>query len=186
MPKFRELAIPGVLLIEPDVFHDERGYFFETYHRAKYAEAGIDCEFVQDNHSHSTRGVLRGLHSQVDHAQAKLVRAAAGEVFDVAVDIRRGSPHFGRWVGATLSEENRAQLYMPAGFAHGFCVLSEIADLQYKCSRLYDAADEITVAWNDPAIGIDWPLREPVLSDKDQVAPPLSEVRRLPRFGASS
>lgn len=186
MPKFRELSIPGVVLIEPDVFHDGRGHFFETYHRAKYAEAGIDCEFVQDNHSHSTRGVLRGLHSQVDHPQAKLVRAAGGEVFDVAVDIRRDSPHFGRWVGAILSADNRVQLYMPAGFAHGFCVLSETADVHYKCSQLYDAVDEISVAWNDPDIGIEWPLGSPVLSDKDQAAPALSEAARLPAFGAVS
>ncbi len=185
MPKFRELDIPGVFLIEPDVFRDDRGFFLETYHRGKYEDVGIDTDFVQDNHSQSERGVLRGLHAQILHAQAKLVRVPVGEVFDVAVDIRSGSPHFGRWVGATLSETNRAQLYMPPGFAHGFCVLSERADVEYKCSALYNAGDEIAVAWNDPAIGIAWPIESPILSDKDREAPNLADITRLPIYGES-
>jgi dTDP-4-dehydrorhamnose 3,5-epimerase len=175
--------VPGVLLVEPQVFEDARGFFLETYHRDKYAAAGITATFVQDNHSHSTRGTLRGLHAQHAHAQGKLVRAVRGEMFDVAVDIRVGSPSFGRWTGATLSGTNFRQLYIPPGFAHGFCVLSDEVDVEYKCTDLYAPGDEITVAWNDPEIGIDWPVRDPILSAKDRDAPPLSALRdRLPRF----
>ena len=176
--------IPEVLLIEPDVYADSRGFFLETYHRDKYAAAGIDASFVQDNHSHSMRGTLRGLHAQCRKPQGKLVRAVRGRMFDVAVDIRVGSPGFGRWTGATLSGDNYRQLYIPPGFAHGFCVLSEEVDVEYKCTALYAPEDEITIAWDDPQIGIAWPLTEPVLSEKDRRAPLLKALReRLPVFG---
>ena len=175
--------LPGVLLVEPEVFCDARGFFLETYHREKYAAAGIQASFVQDNHSHSTRGTLRGLHAQCRRPQGKLVRAVRGRMFDVAVDIRVGSPCFGRWTGAMLSGDNFRQLYIPPGFAHGFCVLSEEVDVEYKCTDLYAPEDEITIAWDDPAIGIEWPVRAPVLSEKDRSAPHLAALRdRLPRF----
>jgi dTDP-4-dehydrorhamnose 3,5-epimerase len=169
--------VPGVLIVEPTVHRDGRGFFLETYHQLKYAESGIPGSFVQDNHSHSVRGTLRGLHAQRRHPQGKLVRAVAGEMFDVAVDIRRGSPSFGRWVGVVLSGENYRQLYIPPGFAHGFCVLSERVDVEYKCTDFYDRSDELAVAWNDPEIGIAWPVSEPTLSDKDRAAPRLAEAR---------
>ena len=179
--EFKPTAIPEVLLIEPDVHRDPRGFFLETWHERKYAEAGIEGPFVQDNHSQSRRGALRGLHAQRQHPQGKLVRVVEGEVFDVAVDIRRGSPTFGRWVGDRLSGENLRQLWIPKGFAHGFCVLSETVHLEYKCTDFYDASDEITIAWNDPEIGIEWPLPDPTLSAKDAAAPKLAEVlERLP------
>jgi dTDP-4-dehydrorhamnose 3,5-epimerase len=173
-----ETSIPGVKLINPEVFEDDRGFFMESYNRRRFADAGIDCEFVQDNHSRSRRGVLRGLHYQLRHGQAKLVRATRGRVFDVVVDIRRGSPSFGRWVGYELSESNRLQIFAPAGFAHGFLVLSEIAEFQYKCSDFYDADDERGLPWNDPGLGIEWPLdrAEPTLSSRDQAWLPLAEV----------
>jgi dTDP-4-dehydrorhamnose 3,5-epimerase len=164
------LAIPDVLLIEPRVFEDDRGYFFEVWHRAKYADAGLDVSFVQDNQSRSRIGTLRGLHYQVVKPQGKLVRALSGEIFDVAVDIRRSSPTFGKWVGATLSADNKAQLYVPPGFAHGFLVLSDAAEIEYKCTDFYAPQHERTIAWNDPDIGIEWPLgpgTEPILSGKD-------------------
>jgi len=176
-------ALPGVLLVEPRVFRDPRGFFLETYHRDKYAEHGIPAGFVQDNHSHSERSTLRGLHAQVTRPQGKLVRAVRGEMFDVAVDIRVGSPSFGRWAGALLSGSNFHQLYIPPGFAHGFCVLSDEVDVEYKCTDFYEPGDEISVAWNDPELGIEWPIREPILSEKDRLAPRLSQLRdRLPRF----
>ena len=175
--------LPGVLLVEPEVFCDARGFFLETYHREKYAAAGIHASFVQDNHSHSTRGTLRGLHAQCRRPQGKLVRAVRGRMFDVAVDIRVGSPCFGRWTGAMLSGDNFRQLYIPPGFAHGFCVLSEEVDVEYKCTDVYAPEDEITIAWDDPAIGIAWPVTVPVLSEKDRSAPQLSTLRdRLPPF----
>ena len=175
--------LPDVLLVEPDVFCDARGFFLETYHRQKYAAAGIEAGFVQDNHSHSTRGTLRGLHAQVGRPQGKLVRAVRGKMFDVAVDIRVGSPRFGRWTGALLSGDNFRQLYIPPGFAHGFCVLSEEVDVEYKCTDLYTPDDEITIAWDDPEIGIAWPIAVPVLSEKDRQAPQLAALRdRLPRY----
>jgi dTDP-4-dehydrorhamnose 3,5-epimerase len=181
--RFIPTELPGVVLVEPDVHRDRRGFFLETYHAERYRAGGIEGPFVQDNHSRSARGTLRGLHAQVRRPQAKLVRAVEGEMFDVAVDLRRGSPSFGRWVGHRLSGDNFLQLYMPAGFAHGFCVLSETVHVEYKCSALYDAADEITVAWNDPEIGIAWPLAEPILSAKDEAAPPLAALLdRLPHF----
>ena len=179
--KFTPTAIPDVLVIEPDVHRDLRGFFLETWHQRKYAEGGVSCPFVQDNHSRSARGTLRGLHAQIQRPQGKLVRAVDGEVFDVAVDIRRGSPTFGRWVGDRLSGENLRQLWIPPGFAHGFCVLSETVHFEYKCTDFYDAADEIAIAWNDPEIGIEWPLDDPTLSPKDAAAPRLADVLdRLP------
>jgi dTDP-4-dehydrorhamnose 3,5-epimerase len=179
--RFTPTAIPDVVLIEPEVHRDARGFFLETWHQRRYAEGGIPGPFVQDNHSHSRGGTLRGLHAQVRHRQGKLVRVVEGEVFDVAVDIRRGSPTFGRWAGDRLSGENLRQLWIPPGFAHGFCVLSEAAHLEYKCTDFYDASDEIAIAWNDPAIGIEWPIDDPTLSAKDAAAPRLADlIDRLP------
>jgi dTDP-4-dehydrorhamnose 3,5-epimerase len=174
--KFLPTALPDVILVEPDVHRDARGFFLETFHQRKYGEGGIEGPFVQDNHSHSVKGTLRGLHAQRTRPQGKLVRAVAGEMFDVAVDIRPGSPTFGRWVGAHLSGENFRQLYIPPGFAHGFCVLSPLVDVEYKCTDLYDPGDEITIAWNDPEIGIDWPVRDPIVSAKDASAPRLRDL----------
>jgi dTDP-4-dehydrorhamnose 3,5-epimerase len=177
-------ALPSVLLIEPAVFGDARGYFFETYHRQRYSQSGMPREFVQDNVSRSARGILRGLHLQEPHAQGKLVQVLEGEVFDVAVDVRVGSPTFGKWAGERLSGENHRQLYIPEGFAHGFCVISESALLQYKCTELYHPETELSIAWNDPELGIEWPVVEPVLSAKDRAAKRLSDIPRdrLPRF----
>ena len=181
--QFRETDLPGVVLIEPDVHQDARGFFLETWHQRKYAEAGIRGPFVQDNHSHSARGTLRGLHAQLRRPQGKLVRAVEGEMFDVAVDIRPGSPSFGRWVGFVLSGSNFRQLWIPPGFAHGFCVLSERVHVEYKCTEFYDRDDELAIAWNDPAIGIEWPIDSPVLSAKDAAAPRLEAVAgSLPAF----
>ena len=177
--RFIPTELPEVILIEPDVYRDARGFFLETWHQEKYAGAGIVGPFVQDNHSHSTRGTLRGLHAQHRRPQGKLVRAVAGEMFDVAVDIRRGSPTFARWVGFVLSGENFRQLWIPPGFAHGFCVLSERVHVEYKCTEFYDREDEIAIAWNDPAIGIDWPGPDPILSTKDASARPLSGMADL-------
>lgn len=174
--KFLSTDLPGVVLIEPDVYRDKRGFFLETYHAGKYRAAGIDGIFVQDNHSHSVRGTVRGLHAQRHRAQGKLVRVLQGEIFDVAVDIRRGSPTFRRWAGVRLSADNFRQIYVPPGFAHGFCVLSEMADVEYKCTELYDPADEFGVLWSDPELGISWPVREPLLSEKDRTAPRLAEL----------
>ncbi|MBW1758162.1 MAG: dTDP-4-dehydrorhamnose 3,5-epimerase [Deltaproteobacteria bacterium] len=160
--------IPGVRIVEPSVHGDERGFFMESYSRDRYAEAGIPGEFVQDNVSLSAKGILRGLHLQHPNAQGKLCFVLEGEVFDVAVDVRVGSPTFGQWEGVTLSSENKRQIYVPPGFAHGFCVLSERAMFSYKCSDFYAAQSEIGVAWDDPEIGIEWPIQSPRLSDKDQ------------------
>jgi dTDP-4-dehydrorhamnose 3,5-epimerase len=174
---------PDVLLIEPDVFRDPRGFFMETFHARKFRLQGLPEVFVQDNHSRSTRGVLRGLHYQLEHPQGKLVRVVSGEVLDVAVDIRKGSPFFGKWVGAVLSEENLKQMYIPPGFAHGFCVLSERADVLYKCTDFYTPGDEYGIAWDDPDIGIKWPTLDYVLSDKDRRYPRLKDSGdRLPRY----
>jgi dTDP-4-dehydrorhamnose 3,5-epimerase len=179
--KVTATEIPDVLLIEPDVFRDPRGFFMETFHANKFRLQGLPETFVQDNHSRSTRGVLRGLHYQLEHAQGKLVRVASGEVLDVAVDIRKGSPFFGKWVGAVLSEENLKQMYIPPGFAHGFCVLSERADVLYKCTDFYTPGDEYGIAWDDPDIGIEWPALDYVLSDKDRLYPRLKDSGdRLP------
>jgi dTDP-4-dehydrorhamnose 3,5-epimerase len=175
--------LPGVVVVEPVVHRDSRGFFLETYHERRYREAGIAATFVQDNHSRSMRGTVRGLHFQVRRPQGKLVRALFGEMFDVAVDIRRGSPTFGRWVGAHLTADNFRQIYVPPGFAHGFCILSEVGEVEYKCTELYDPEDELGIAWNDPQVGIEWPVKEPLLSAKDKAAPRLADVMdRLPAY----
>jgi dTDP-4-dehydrorhamnose 3,5-epimerase len=171
-----ETGLPGVLLVEPQVFEDERGYFFESYHATRYEKAGIAARFVQDNQSRSRRGVLRGLHYQLGRPQAKLVRVLQGEVFDVAVDVRKGSPHFGRWVGAHLTSENRHQLFVPEGFAHGFCVLSDAAVFSYKCSDYYAKEEERGIRWDDPDIGIVWPTGEWTLSVRDADLPFLKDM----------
>jgi dTDP-4-dehydrorhamnose 3,5-epimerase len=165
--KFTPLSIPECVLIEPVVFGDDRGFFMETYHAEKFRAAGIDVTFVQQNHSRSGRNTLRGLHYQIQNPQGKLVRVTAGEVFDVAVDMRRSSPTFGKWCGARLSAENKRQLYVPPGFAHGFCVVSESADFVYSCTDLYAPQHERSLLWNDPAVGIDWPIGAPLLSPRD-------------------
>jgi dTDP-4-dehydrorhamnose 3,5-epimerase len=185
--KVTETELPGILLIEPKVFGDARGFFMETWSRSRYAEAGIPVDFVQDNISLSQRGVLRGLHFQKPNTQGKLVYVLQGEVFDVAVDIRVGSPHFGRWVGVTLSEDNKRQLYIPPGFAHGFCVTSEEVLFAYKCTDVYNPAAEGTVRWDDPDIGIAWPVNATQVSDKDRVGPLLRDLppQRLPQYAAN-
>ena len=173
-----DTPLPGVKLIEPRVFGDDRGFFLESWNARSFAEHGLDLDFVQDNHSRSARGVLRGLHYQLKNPQGKLVRVTAGAVFDVAVDVRRSSPHFGRWVGYELSDANKRMLWVPPGFAHGFVVLSESADFLYKCTQLYDGSDDRGIRWNDPAVGIDWPLAgiTPQLSGKDAAAPLLADA----------
>ncbi len=168
--KFEETSLPGVHLIKPSVFGDQRGFFLESWNAQAFREAGFDLAFVQDNHSRSARGILRGLHYQTEHTQGKLVRVTSGEVFDVVVDLRRSSPTFGHWFGAWLSAENHLMLWVPPGFAHGFYVASAYADFQYKCTELYHPASEICLAWDDPTVGIDWPLPTgelPQLSAKD-------------------
>jgi dTDP-4-dehydrorhamnose 3,5-epimerase len=173
-----------VLIIEPDVYSDSRGFFLETYHARRYQESGIEGPFVQDNHSRSVAGTLRGLHLQVGRPQGKLVRVVLGAIFDVAVDVRRGSPTFGRWVGITLSAENFKQCYIPGGFAHGFCVLSPVAEVEYKCTDLYEPVSEIGIAWNDPVLAIAWPITDPLLSARDCSHPTLAEAGpRLPDYG---
>ncbi|HHX63303.1 MAG TPA: dTDP-4-dehydrorhamnose 3,5-epimerase [Chloroflexi bacterium] len=176
--KVIETRLPGVLIVEPDVFGDNRGFFLESYSYRKYAEQGISDQFVQDNHSRSTRGVLRGLHYQSSPGQAKLVRVVTGGVYDVAVDIRHGSPTFGQWVGVTLSAENHRQLYIPVGFAHGFCVLSDVADFLYKVTSYYAPELERGIAWDDPDLAIDWPVDEPILSARDREHPRLIDAPR--------
>ena len=168
-------AIPDVLVVEPRVFGDQRGFFFESWNRRALREAGLDADFVQDNHSRSARGVLRGLHYQIRHPQGKLVRVVAGEVFDVAVDLRRGSPTFGRHVAITLSAENRKMLWVPPGFAHGFCVTSESADFLYKTTDYWHQEHERTLLWSDPALGIAWPVDgAPLVAAKDAAGAPLA------------
>lgn len=176
--KITPTQIPEVLLIEPRVFTDRRGHFLEVFHAARYLEQHIGSAFVQDNLSCSTRGVLRGLHYQLGHPQGKLVMAVAGEVFDVVVDIRSGSPTFGRWTGHLLSAKNCRQLYVPEGFAHGFCVIGPSATVLYKCTDFYVPAEERGIRWNDPQLAISWPVTDPVLSAKDAVYPALAEVAR--------
>jgi dTDP-4-dehydrorhamnose 3,5-epimerase len=182
--KFVNKPLPGVLLIEPMVFSDERGFFMETFHAKKYAEAGIPGPFVQDNLSHSRRGTLRGLHYQLKNPQGKLVYVVKGEILDVAVDIRKGSPHFRRWTGNLLSEHNKQQLYIPEGFAHGFCVLSETADVIYKCTDFYTPGDEYGIFWADESIDIVWPMETPLLSEKDKKNPLLEDIpdELLPQY----
>lgn len=167
----------GCVIIEPKVFGDARGFFLESWHKLKYQEAGITEEFVQDNRSRSSRNVLRGLHFQRTKPQGKLVSVIAGEVYDVAVDLRFDSPTFGQYVGVILSGEKNNQLYIPPGFAHGFCVLSEYADFHYKCTELYDPTDESGIIWNDPDIAIEWPVKAPLLSDKDMKLPSFSQYQ---------
>jgi dTDP-4-dehydrorhamnose 3,5-epimerase len=175
--KVSETRLPGVLIIEPQVYADERGFLIETFALERYRRAaGITLPFVQDNHSRSRRGVLRGLHAQRRRPQGKLVRVARGEVFDVAVNIDPASPDFGAWVGTTLSDANHRQVWIPPGHAHGFLVLSETADVEYKCTEYYDADAEIGIAWNDPHIGIEWPLPDPVVSAKDAAWPGLKSL----------
>jgi dTDP-4-dehydrorhamnose 3,5-epimerase len=178
-------TLPGVVTVKPTIYHDSRGYFFETWNQAGYAAAGLAGEFVQDNLSHSSHGVLRGLHYQHPSAQGKLISVLDGEIYDVAVDIRPDSPTFRRWVGVVLSAENHLQCYVPPGFAHGFVVTSESATVAYKCTRLYQPRDEGSIAWDDPDLAIDWPIRSPILSAKDQAAPRLREIpaNRLPSRG---
>jgi dTDP-4-dehydrorhamnose 3,5-epimerase len=182
--KLIETSLPGCVVIEPEVFGDTRGFFYESYNEAKYREAGIDRKFVQSNVSRSARGVLRGLHYQWPRPQGKLVSVLEGEVYDVAVDIRHGSPAFGQWTGVLLTAENHRHFWIPEGFAHGFCVVSEFATFSYQCTDLYDARADGGVRWNDAAIGIDWPISAPLLSDKDSKAPLLADVppERLPEF----
>ncbi len=165
--KFLTTQLPGVLVIEPDVYRDERGWFVETFHAEKYRDGGIPLSFVQDNCSSSVCGALRGLHAQISRPQGKLVRVTKGEIFDVAVDIRRGSPTFAAWEHVLLTAENFKQIYIPPGFAHGFYVLSDIAEVEYKCTDIYTPGDEITLAWNDKQVGIQWPNDSPILSPKD-------------------
>lgn len=160
-------TLPGVMVIEPQVFSDARGFFLETFHSERYAQAGIPGPFVQDNHSHSTKGVLRGLHFQTQYPQGKLVYVTSGTIFDVAVDIRPNSPTLGKWFGITLTAEQHQQFYLPPGFAHGFCVLSEQADFHYKCTDYYHPEDESCIRWDDPEINIQWPINNPILSAKD-------------------
>jgi len=174
--RFVPTELPGVLVIEPDVHQDPRGFFLETYHAEKYRAGGIEGPFLQDNHSRSVRGTLRGLHLQVGRPQGKLIHVVEGEIYDVAVDVRRGSPTFGAWVGVTLSAANFKQCYVPPGFAHGFCVVSGDAQVEYKCTDLYDPSTEIGIAWNDPALGIIWPIAEPLLSDRDRRHPLLASL----------
>ena len=181
--RVRETSLPGVLILEPQVFRDERGFFLETFSTKRLAGSGVPENFAQDNHSRSTRGVVRGLHYQLNHPQGKLIHAASGRIFDVAVDIRRGSPTFAKWFGVELNDENLFSLWVPGGFAHGFCVLSEVADVIYKCTVPYEAHDDRGVAWNDPLIGIDWPVDNPVLSSKDSAYETLSLNRNdIPIF----
>lgn len=179
-------GIPGVVVIEPEIHGDARGYFFESWHAGKYSEMGLPAAFVQDNVSRSSRGTLRGLHLQEPNGQGKLVQVLEGEVFDVAVDVRVGSPTFGRWEGFVLSAENKRQAYVPPGLAHGFCVLSESALFTYKCTDFYRRDVEFGVAWNDSDIGIAWPIASPLLSAKDQAAPRLADIplARLPKWSA--
>lgn len=179
---FQQTSLPGVLIVEPTVFPDDRGFFYEVHHRDKFAANNIDYAFVQDNHSHSTKGTVRGLHFQNPNTQGKLVRVVSGEIFDVAVDIRKGSPNFGQWTSAVLSSDNRHQLWVPPGFAHGLCVLSETADVVYKCTDIYAPQAERSIIWNDPDLGIKWPVTSPKLSPKDADAPTLNNCQNLPEL----
>jgi dTDP-4-dehydrorhamnose 3,5-epimerase len=179
--QFIPSTLPEVIIVEPVVHRDDRGFFAETYQAERFRASGITAQFVQDNHTRSVARTLRGLHMQVRRPQAKLVRVIAGEIYDVAVDVRRGSPTFGHSVGVVLSAQNFRQCYIPAGFAHGFCVLSDLAEVEYKCGALYDPSDEIGITWNDPTLAIPWPVTDPLLSARDQRHPTLAEAMdRLP------
>lgn len=179
-----ETSLPGVVELRPKIFRDERGFFMETYHRARFAELGINNTFVQDNHSCSTKGTLRGLHYQLHYPQAKLCRVVEGEALDVAVDIRIGSPNFGKWTTVLLTGKDQNQIYIPHGFAHGFIALTEIVHFLYKCSDFYDPTDEYGILWNDPGLGIPWGITYPIVSRKDLILPKLSDVphESLPRY----
>lgn len=180
----KETKLPGVLILEPKVFSDDRGYFIETWNIKRYEQAGIPGPFVQDNISFSQKGILRGLHFQYPQSQGKLIQVLSGEVLDIIVDIRVGSPSYGQWIGEILSESNHRQLYVPLGFAHGYCVTSETAHFSYKCTDFYNPATEHGIIWNDPDIGIEWPTAEPVLSAKDKAYPRLRDLKpeNLPQF----
>jgi dTDP-4-dehydrorhamnose 3,5-epimerase len=185
--RFVPTEIPGVLIIEPDVHLDGRGYFLETYHADKYRAGGVVGPFVQDNQSRSAGGTVRGLHLQRRRPQGKLIRVIEGEIYDVAVDVRRGSPTFGRWTAVTLSSDNFKQCYVPQGFAHGFCVVSPFAEVEYKCTDFYDPDGEIGISWKDPALAIRWPVAEPIVSERDRHHPTLAELGdRLPVFNPST
>jgi dTDP-4-dehydrorhamnose 3,5-epimerase len=177
--KFIDTGLDGVTVIEPDVYRDERGFFVETYRADKYAAAGLHVSFVQDNQSRSVRGTVRGLHAQRNAPQGKLVRAVSGAILDVVVDIRRFSPSFLKWISVELSAENFRQIYIPPGFAHGICILSEFAEIAYKCTDYYDPADELRIAWNDPVIDVEWPVTTPILSAKDRAAKSLAAQMEL-------
>ncbi len=174
--RFLNTRLAGLFVVEPQLFSDARGYFMETFHEARFRAAGIECRFVQVNESRSTRGVLRGLHYQIQQPQGKLVQVVRGEIFDVAVDLRRSSPTFAQWEAVVLSDENHRQLYIPAGFAHGFCVLSDMAEVIYYCSDFYAHQHERTLLWSDPTLAIDWPLRDPLVSEKDRNGLPFGET----------
>jgi dTDP-4-dehydrorhamnose 3,5-epimerase len=176
MARSVDTKLDGLVLIEPDVHGDERGFLLETFSAAEWARLGAEADFVQDNHSRSREGILRGLHFQTSPGQAKLVRCGRGRIWDVAVDLRRGSPTYGRWEGHELDDVAHRQLFIPVGFAHGFCVLSEVADVSYKVSSYYDPETEAGIAWDDPDIGVEWPISEPQLSDRDRNGPRLAEV----------
>jgi dTDP-4-dehydrorhamnose 3,5-epimerase len=177
MPSRIETELAGLVLIEPEVHGDNRGFFVETFRANTWRQLGVEADFVQDSHSRSGAGTLRGLHFQTSPGQAKLVRCSRGRIFDAVVDLRRESPTFGRWEGHELDDEAHRQLYVPVGFAHGFCVLSEIADVTYRLSAYYDPATEAGIAWDDPDVGIEWPLEDPILSERDRNAPRLAEIR---------
>ena len=174
--KIESTEIPGLVTIEPRVFEDDRGFFVETFQKARFQEAGLECRFVQDNHTRSRGGTLRGLHYQLRRPQGKLVGVVRGEIFDVAVDLRRSSPTFGRWAGVRLSEVSHRRVYIPPGLAHGFCVVSEVADVVYNCTDYYDPEDEHTILWRDPQLAIDWPIREPIVSEKDKHGLPFAQA----------
>jgi dTDP-4-dehydrorhamnose 3,5-epimerase len=176
MPRVLETRLDGLVLLEPEVHGDDRGFLVETFSERDWREAGVDCEFVQDNHSRSGGGILRGLHFQRSPGQAKLVRCLRGRIWDVAVDLRRDSPTFGEWEGYELDDERHRQLFVPRGFAHGFCVLSDIADVHYRLSNYYDPATEAGIAWDDPTVAVDWPIDDPQVSERDATAPKLAEI----------
>jgi dTDP-4-dehydrorhamnose 3,5-epimerase len=176
MPERLPTMLEGLVLLEPEVHGDARGFMVETFSRERWAALGVEAEFVQHNHSRSARGTLRGIHFQTSPGQAKLVRCARGEIFDVAVDLRRGSPTYGEWEGHVLNDVSHRQLYVPVGFGHGFVVLSDVADVAYQVSSLYDPDTEKGIAWDDPTVGVEWPVEEPLLSERDKSAPSLDEI----------
>jgi dTDP-4-dehydrorhamnose 3,5-epimerase len=183
--RFSETSIPGVVVIQPQVHRDPRGFFLETFHAEKFTAGGVPAVFVQDNHSSSVRDTVRGLHMQRLKPQGKLVRVVEGKIWDVAVDLRTDSPTYGQWTAMTLSADGFEMLYIPEGCAHGFCVLSDVAQVQYKCTALYDPADEIGIAWNDPDLAIDWPVTTPILSARDRSNPPLAQIADLLRTASA-